>query len=218
MKENEIDAAMRILRRVTKDMPEPYVTRLAHTTRDPFPILIATIQSLRTRDVPTETASEQLFALAKTPAEMVKLTWEQVERAIHPVMYAGVKAQNILKISRILIDQYDGLVPADLEKLDALPGVGRKTANLVITLGFGMPGICVDTHVHRITNRWGYVSTKSPDDTEMALRAKLPGEYWIEINAELVEYGQNICTPVLPKCSTCPLFQFCDRVGVKKSR
>jgi endonuclease-3 len=218
MKENEIDAAMKILRRVTKAMPEPYVTRLAHATHDPFLILIATILSLRTRDAPTEAASEHLFALAKTPADMVKLTWEQVEQAIHPVMFAGVKAQNILEICRILLDQYDGLVPADLDKLDALPGVGRKTANLVITLGFGLPGICVDTHVHRITNRWGYVRAKSPDETEMALRAKLPRKYWIEINAELVEFGQNICTPVLPKCSSCPLFEFCDRVGVNKSR
>ncbi len=218
MKENEIDAAMRILRRVTKDMPEPYVSRLARTTHDPFLILMATILSLRTRDAPTETASERLFALAKKPAEMVTLACDQVEQAIRPAMFPSVKAQNILKICRILIDEYHGLVPADLDKLDALPGVGRKTANLVVTQGFGLPGICVDTHVHRITNRWGYVRTKTPDDTEMALRAKLPRKFWIEINAELVKFGQNICTPVLPKCSACPLFEFCDRVGVKKAR
>ncbi len=218
MKDSDIDAAMKILRRVTKDMPEPYVTRLARSTHDPFLILIATILSLRTRDAPTEKASEQLFALAKTPAKMAELTWEQVEAAIHPAMFPGVKAQNILKICRILLDQYGTQVPADLGELDALPGVGRKTANLVITLGFGLPGICVDTHVHRIANRWGYVKTKTPDDTELALRAKLPKKYWIEMNAELVEFGQNICTPLLPKCSTCPLFQYCDRVGVQRSR
>jgi endonuclease-3 len=218
MKESEIDAAMRILRRVTKAMKEPYVGRLAHATHDPFLILIATILSLRTRDVPTETASEQLFALAKTPDKMVELSRPQVEHAIHPVMFSSVKAANILKICRILLDQYDGQVPADLDELDALPGVGRKTANLVITLGFGLPGICVDTHVHRITNRWGFVKTKNADETEMALRAKLPKKYWIEINNELVEFGQNICVAVLPKCSTCPLYQYCDRVGVTRSR
>ncbi len=218
MRDNEIDAAMRILRRVTTAMKEPYVGRLAHTTHDPFLILIATILSLRTRDDPTEKASEQLFGLAKTPAKMAKLSREAVERAIRPVMFSGVKAENILKTSQILVEKYSSQVPADIEELDTLPGVGRKTANLVVTLGYGLPGICVDTHVHRVTNRWGYVRTKSPDDTEMALRAKLPKKYWIEINGELVKFGQNICTAVLPKCSACPLFQYCDRVGVTRSR
>ncbi len=218
MKDNEIDAAMRILRRVTKTMPVPYVTRLAHETHDPFLILIATILSLRTKDSACEIASERLFKLARTPEKMVVLPWEEIATAITPVMYPGVKAQNIVKICRIMLDQYGGRVPDDLEALDALPGVGRKTANLVITLGFNQPGICVDTHVHRITNRWGYVKTKTPDETELALRAKLPREYWIEINSELVAFGQNVCVAISPKCSTCPLLQYCDRVGVKHSR
>lgn len=209
---------MRILRRVTTDMTVPYVTRLARETHDPFLILIATILSLRTRDAATEIASERLFKLARTPQAMVKLPWEEIATAIQACMYPGVKAQNIVKLCQILIDRYNGRVPDDLDQLDALPGVGRKTANLVITLGFNQLGICVDTHVHRITNRWGYVNSKTPDQTELALRAKLPREYWIEINSELVAFGQNICVALSPKCSICPLFDYCDRVGVKQSR
>lgn len=218
MKDAEIHAAVKILRRVTKDMLTPYVTRLAYETHDPFEILISTILSLRTKDAVTEEASQRLFALATTPYDMVRLSPDVIERAIRPVMYSGVKSQNILKICKILIDEYGGRVPDDLEKLDDLPGVGRKTANLVITLGFHQLGICVDTHVHRITNRWGYVHTKTPDETEMALRAKLPKQYWIEINSELVAFGQNICVAISPKCSTCPLLNYCDRVGVVHSR
>lgn len=218
MKDNEIDAAMNILRRATKTMTVPYVTRLARETHDPFLILISTILSLRTKDSATEVASERLFQLARTPEQMVQLPWEEIATAIRAAMYSGVKAQNIVKICRILLDQYGGRVPDDLDQLDALPGVGRKTANLVITLGFDKLGICVDTHVHRITNRWGYVKTKTPDETELALRAKLPQIYWIEINSELVAFGQNVCVALSPKCSTCPLFEYCDRVGVKQSR
>jgi endonuclease-3 len=218
MKDNEIGAAIKLLRRVTKDMMTPYVTLMAHETHDPFLILISTILSLRTKDAVTEAASKRLFALAHTPQEMLRLTPAQVERAIRPVMYFGVKAKNILEICRILIEDYDGQVPNALEKLDDLPGVGRKTANLVITLGFQQLGICVDTHVHRITNRWGYVHTRTPDETELALRAKLPKEYWIEINSELVAFGQNVCLPVSPLCSTCLLYRYCDRVGVTHHR
>lgn len=218
MKDADIRAVVRILRRVTKGMLSPYVTRLAYNTHDPFMILISTILSLRTKDAVTEDASQRLFALADTPQEMLRLSPQEIERAIRPVLYYGVKTQNILKICRILIEQYDAHVPSDLDKLDELPGVGRKTANLVVTLGFNKPGICVDTHVHRITNRWGYVNTKTPDETEMALRAKLPKEYWIEINSELVAFGQNLCLPISPLCSTCPLLKYCARVGVTHSR
>ncbi len=218
MRDSQIHDVMRILREVARDLPVPYVTRLADETHDPFLVLIATVLSLRTRDTPTQIASDQLFALARSPADMVGLTWKQIAAAITPAMYFSVKAKNIHRICEILLAQYDGHVPADLELLDALPGVGRKTANLVITLGFNQPGICVDTHVHRITNRWGYVATKTPDETELALRAKLPREYWIEINSELVAFGQNICIASSPRCSTCPLFAYCQRVGVKNSR
>lgn len=218
MKDNEIVPAMNILRRVTKDMPVPYVTRLAREQGDPFLILIATILSLRTRDQPTEIASKKLFALATTPAQMAKLSVEQIGRAISTVQFPGAKADQIKRTCAILVKQYGGKVPDDLDKLDELPGVGRKTANLVITLGFHQLGICVDTHVHRVTNRWGYVHTRTPDETELALREKLPREYWIEINAVLIAFGQNICLPISPLCSTCPVLQYCDRVGVTKSR
>jgi endonuclease III len=218
MQDHQIADVMRILRRAARDLPVPYVTRLANETHDPFLVLIATILSLRTKDLPTQTASERLFALARTPEQMVLLPPDQIASAIAPVMYFSVKAQNIVRICGILIASYGGHVPGDLDLLDALPGVGRKTANLVITLGFDQPGICVDTHVHRITNRWGYVRTKTPDETELALRAKLPRRYWIEINSELVAFGQNVCVAASPKCSTCPLLAFCERVDVKHSR
>ncbi len=218
MKDDEIGDAVRILRRVTKDMTTPYVTQLTNVTHDPFLILISTILSLRTRDGATETASKRLFALATTPQQMLRLSSAQITDAIRPVLYYGAKSKSILQVCRILVEQYDGHVPDDLQALDELPGVGRKTANLVVTLGFHKLGICVDTHVHRITNRWGYVSTRTPDETEMALRAKLPKRYWIEINSELVAFGQNVCLPVSPKCSSCPLFRYCDRVGVTRSR
>lgn len=218
MLENDIDEVMSILRRATRYMPVPYVTRLADETHDPFLILIATILSLRTKDLPTERASEALFKLARTPATMAQLQWEEIATAIAPVMFPGVKGKNIHAICQILTEKYGSRVPDELDELDALPGVGRKTANLVVTLGFGKPGICVDTHVHRITNRWGYIKTKTPDETELALRERLPRKYWIEINKELVAFGQNVCQPVSPKCSVCPLLPYCDRVGVTKSR
>jgi endonuclease-3 len=174
--------------------------------------------SLRTKDAVTGIASPKLFALADTPRALLKLTPRQIEKAIYPVGFYRIKARNILKVCRVLVEQYNGNVPDEIDALVTLPGVGRKTANLVVTLGFGKPGICVDTHVHRITNRWGYVKTKTPEQTEMALREKLPRAYWIEINDELVALGQNICHPTSPKCSLCPLSQYCARVGVTRSR
>lgn len=218
MKDRDIHAVIRILRRVTRDMKRPYVGRLADSTHDPFLILIATILSLRTRDAATEQASEALFQRARTPEEMVSLSPAEIANLVQPTMYPLAKAKNIHKIAEILIQEYGGKVPSDLDELDALPGVGRKTANLEVTLAFHKLGICVDTHVHRITNRWGYVHTKTPDETELALREKLPEQYWVEINNELVMFGQNICLPVAPRCSICPLLKYCDRVGVKSSR
>lgn len=218
MTDDEIHTAIKILRRATRAWVTPYVTDLAQRSRDPFRILIATMLSLRTQDTATAVASKKLFALAATPRAMLKLTPRQIEQAIYPVGFYRIKARNILQICRVLIEQHQGRVPNDLGALVALPGVGRKTANLVITQGYGKPGICVDTHVHRITNRWDYVKTKTPEQTEMALREKLPRAYWIEINDELVALGQNVCHPTSPKCSLCPVRAYCDRVGVMRSR
>jgi endonuclease-3 len=149
---------------------------------------------------------------------MRQLTTRQIERAIYPVGFYRTKASRIRQLCAELLARYGGRVPNDLDALLGLPGVGRKTANLVVTQGFGRPGICVDTHVHRITNRWGYVRTGTPHDTEMALRRKLPTRHWIEINGLLVALGQTICRPVSPRCSSCPVASYCARVGVHRWR
>jgi endonuclease III len=214
----EIHEAMAILTEAVRKWQTPAVTIVSQRDGDPFTVLVSCILSLRTQDRTTAVASERLFALAAAPAAMVQLTVAEIEQAIYPVGFYRTKAVQIRNICQVLLDRYDGRVPEDLDELLQLKGVGRKTANLVITLGFGKPGICVDTHVHRICNRWGYVTSRTPDETEMLLRAKLPHEYWLTINDLLVTFGQNLCHPVSPRCSQCPLFHLCDRVGVVKSR
>jgi endonuclease-3 len=218
MHDEDIHTVIKILRQATRDFVTPIVTELAEQTRDPFRVLIGTILSLRTKDTTTAQVAPRLFALADTPEEMLRLTPDRIAETIYPVGFYRNKARTILAVCRELIARYDGRVPDEIDELLTLPGVGRKTANLVVTMGYGKPGICVDTHVHRITNRWGYVRTKTPEETEMALRAKLPPEYWIEINDLLVTWGQNVCHPTSPRCSICPLLPYCDRVGVVRSR
>jgi endonuclease-3 len=191
---------------------------VAEQSRDPFQVLIACILSLRTQDSTTGPAAARLFALARTPGDMLRVPVRRIQRAIYPVGFYRTKARGIHRISRELLERFEGRVPADLEALLTLPGVGRKTANLVVTMGFGRPGICVDTHVHRISNRLGWVRTKAPDETEMALRDRLPPRYWIELNDLLVSFGQNVCTPLSPRCSICPVRAQCRRVGVTTSR
>jgi endonuclease-3 len=191
---------------------------VAEQSRDPFQVLIACILSLRTQDTTTGPAAARLFALARTPADLLRVPVRRIQRAIYPVGFYRTKAKVIHRISRELLARFEGQVPDDLEALLSLPGVGRKTANLVVTMGFGKPGICVDTHVHRISNRLGWVRTKAPDETEMALRAQLPRRYWIELNDLLVSFGQNVCTPLSPRCSACPVRTLCRRVGVTTSR
>ncbi len=186
--------------------------------RDPFRVLIACILSLRTQDTTTGPASERLFALADTPRAMLTLTSRTIERAIYPVGFYRTKARVILGLCRDLLDRFGGRVPDDIDTLVTLNGVGRKTANLVVTIGFGKLGICVDTHVHRISNRLGFVKTRTPDETERALRATLPRRYWIGYNELLVTFGQNVCTPISPRCSSCPVQRICRRVGVTTSR
>ena len=179
---------------------------------------MACLLSLRTQDTTTGPAAARLFALADTPHAMLELSARTIERAIYPVGFYRTKARVIRGLSRDLLERFDGGVPDDIDALLTLKGVGRKTANLVVTLGFDKPGICVDTHVHRISNRLGYVRTRTPDETEMALRAKLPSRYWIGYNDLLVTFGQNVCAPVSPKCSVCPVARWCRRVGVRTSR
>ncbi len=217
MKDNELPKAVSRIKKAVAKWATPAVTIVART-RDPYRVLISCILSLRTQDKTTGEASARLFKLAVTPKKMLTLTTDEIERTIYPVGFYRNKAKELIEISKMLVDEFGGQVPDEIDELLKLPGVGRKTANLVVTIGYGKAGICVDTHVHRITNRWGYVQTKTPEQTEMALRAKLPKRYWIEINDLLVTFGQNQCKPISPLCSTCPLFEFCDRVGVEKSR
>lgn len=218
MRKAEIHAALRILRREVRQWQEPVVGVVARESRDPFKILIACVLSLRTKDQTTTEASRRLFTLAAHPASMVKVPLRLIERAIYPVGFYRTKAKQIREICRRLLSQFDGRVPDSIEALLTLPGVGRKTANLVVTVGYNKPGICVDTHVHRISNRWGYVRTKTPEHTEEALRRKLPLRYWITFNDLLVPFGQNLCQPVSPFCSRCMIRKYCDRVGVLRSR
>lgn len=218
MTEVQIHEAVALLAEAVVGWKTPAVTIVSQREGNPFKVLISCILSLRTQDRTTGAASERLFALADTPEKMMVLPCDTIEKAIYPVGFYRTKAAHILEICRILDTEYGGNVPDEIDELLKLKGVGRKTANLVVTLGYGKPGICVDTHVHRICNRWGYVGTRTPEETEFALREKLPKEYWIVINDLLVTFGQNQCSPLSPKCSTCRLAHLCDRVGVGKSR
>jgi len=218
MDEKTIRKVVNILREEKKNWNVPIVTLMSKTEKNPFKILIATVLSLRTKDEVTAKAAERLFEVADTPQKLLSLHEKEIERLIYPVGFYRKKAKTIKEIAKILMEKYSGKVPSSLEELLKLPGVGRKTANLVITLGFNKPGICVDTHVHRIMNRLGFVKTKTPEETEMALREKLPKEFWIEINDLLVSLGQHICHPVSPKCSKCPINEYCEKIGVIRSR
>jgi len=185
---------------------------------DPYRILIGCVISLRTKDEVSYAATARLFERARTPRQMQRLRSPTIAKLIFPAGFYNRKAEQIREISRLLVDRYDGRVPDSLEDLLELPGVGRKTANLVVTLGFDKPGICVDTHVHRISNRLGWVRTNHPDKTEQTLRTILPRRHWIPINETLVRHGQQTCKPISPICSSCPVETDCPRVGVQKSR
>jgi endonuclease-3 len=218
VKETAIDACVRILKREVRRWQEPIVGVVAKSSGDPFRILLSTVLSLRTKDQTTAQASARLFRLATVPKKLGSIPLRRIERAIYPVGFYRTKARHIREICRDLMARYDGRVPDTIEDLLTLKGVGRKTANLVVTLGFHKPGICVDTHVHRISNRWGYIRTRTPKESEEALRRKLPRRYWMIFNDLLVPFGQNLCKPISPLCSQCKLAQYCDRVGVVKSR
>ena len=214
---DNIDSIFHILNEEIKQWKVPAVTLISRE-RSPFQVLVSCIISLRTKDEVTGKASKRLYALADSPKGISKLSEEQIADAIYPAGFYRQKAKQILAISKDLLNNFNSVVPDNIEELLKFKGVGRKTANLVVTLGYGKPGICVDIHVHRITNRCGYVDTKTPDSTEFALRQKLPKKYWIPINDILVTFGQNICTPLSPYCSKCKLYSYCNRAGVDKSR
>ncbi|MFQ5735959.1 MAG: endonuclease III domain-containing protein [Thermodesulfobacteriota bacterium] len=219
MREEDIPKAIKVLRQEYRRFKTPYVTEVAAAKRrDPFKVLISCILSLRTKDETTREASERLFRLASTPVEMAALAPSVIEKAIYPAGFYRNKARTIIEISGELAQKYSSRVPDTIEELLKLRGVGRKTANLVVTFAYGKPGICVDTHVHRITNRWGFVTTATPDKTELALRERLPKRYWIEINDLLVAFGQNVCRPISPFCGCCRLSAWCEKAGVGSRR
>ncbi len=196
----------------------PAVSYVAITHNDPFCVLISTLLSLRTKDNVTLDASTRLFSVASDPASMLKLSASEIEELIFPTGFYKTKAQRILEISSILVEKYDGKVPSTVEELLSLPGVGIKTANLTLNLGFGIDAICVDCHVHQISNRLGWIETKTPEESEKVLQKVMPIKFWIPLNELLVSYGQEICTSVSPKCSECPEKQRCPKIGVTRTR
>lgn len=208
--------------KIIEVLKEEYKDRLTalddSSLKDPFQILISCLLSLRTRDETTIEASKRLFSIAKSPEEVLRLNKEEIEKAIYPVGFYRKKAETIYEISRRLVEEYNSSVPDTIDELLKFKGVGRKTANIVITHAYQKPGIAVDTHVHRISNRLGLVSTKNPEKTEFALKKVIPEEYWISLNSLFVIHGQTICTPLSPKCSKCVIRAYCKRVGIKKFR
>jgi endonuclease-3 len=218
MNDRDISKVIHIIEKEVAKWELPIVSSLAEEHSGPFPILISTILSLRTKDEVTAKAAERLLALARTPEEMLKLSEGKIIKAIYPVGFYRTKAKTILHISKELINRFQSLVPDTIEQLLTLKGVGRKTANLVVALGYNKEGLCVDTHVHRISNRLGYVKTKTPEETEYALRKKLPSIYWLRYNTLMVAFGRHVCVPISPFCSRCPVFAYCDRVNVVRSR
>ena len=218
MRDSDIHSVIQKLKSASHQWVVPAVTQVGVRTQDPFQILISCLLSLRTKDQVTSQAAMRLFSRARTPQQLLSLPLKAIQKLIYPVGFYRTKAKRIHQICRDIIGRFQGKVPKTLEELLTLPGVGRKTANLVLTVGFKEFGICVDTHVHRISNRLGYVRTKNPFETEMALRAKLPKRYWIEYNDLLVSFGQSICRPISPWCSRCPIERYCSRMGVTQTR
>ena len=222
MKSVDTPTLNKILRRLKNEILQwktPAVGVIADKAVDrPFETLISTILSLRTKDKVTEAASQRLLTRAPRPDIAVSLSIREIEQLIYPVGFYHTKAGHLKETCRALLRDYGGKVPRSIEELLNLPGVGRKTANLVLTVGFGDYGICVDTHVHRISNLWGYVATRTPEETEFALRKKLPRRHWKTFNDILVTFGQNLCVPVSPWCSKCPVAGYCPRIGLKRHR
>lgn len=203
--------------KILKDAKQPRseFVNLMESYSDPFLVLISCILSLRTNDKTTYPATLRMLQLGKSPKDFSEVSATDLEKAIFPVGFYKNKAKQIIELSRLLVEKYNSKVPETIEELMKFNGVGRKTANLVIARGFNKPAICVDVHVHRIFNRLGYIKTKKPEETEFALKAKIPEKFWIEINTLFVTHGQNICKPIVPLCSICPIESYCKKVGVK---
>ena len=206
----DIDKIVKLLKDAKQ--PQSEFVKLMDSFKNPYLVLIACILSLRTNDKTTYPATLRMLELAKTPKEMKNVSQEELAKAIYPVGFYENKARQIIELSKTIDEELNGQVPDEIEDLIKFKGVGRKTANLVLSLGFNKPAICVDVHVHRIFNRLGYIKTKTPEETEFALREKLPQKYWIDINTLLVTHGQNVCKPIKPKCSECPIARYCAKI------
>lgn len=218
MKTGDIAPVNRILKREYASRHAPIVELVHAQTRDPFKVLVATILSARTKDETTAEVSKRLFRVVNTPADLKKISLRRLGKLIFPIGFWRTKAKHLKQLPEVLCGKFDGKVPQTLEEMCELPGVGRKTANLVLTVAFDKYGICVDVHVHRICNRLGLISTVTPFESEMTLRKILPRRYWKTWNSQLVSFGQTVCAPTSPKCSSCPIRKYCDRVGVTRSR
>jgi len=213
-----ISRVIALIQKHNEQYQVPAVTLVARNHHSPWHVLVSTIISLRTKDEVTSKAAERLFRKAPNPKKLLTLSEKEIGKLIYPAGFYKTKAKTIKDVTRIIEQQYGGRVPDEIDELVKLKGVGRKTANLVLIEGYGKDAMCIDTHVHRISNRFGYVKTKTPDETEMALREKMPRKYWKGYNELLVTFGQNHCAPISPRCSTCPVSEFCARVGVGRSR
>ena len=219
MKRSDIHKVYDLLEEAYRNMEEPSVTKISKQTKnDPFRVLVSCLISLRTKDEVTLESSERLFKIADCPEKMLNLSEAEIGKLIYPAGFYKTKAVTIKNICEILVNEYGSKVPDEIDELVKLKGVGRKTANLLIVEGYRRPAVCVDTHVHRIFNRLGYVKTKNPDKTEIELRKHLPENYWIRINEILVAYGRAVCRPVSPFCSSCTLESLCDKVDVTVRR
>ncbi|MBC8501321.1 MAG: endonuclease III [DPANN group archaeon] len=218
MKKVNVDKIYNILKKEAVNYKVPVVDLIELQTNDPFKVLIGTILSARTKDEMTVKASERLFSKINNLDDLERLSVKEIEKLIYPVGFYKNKAKFLKELPKVLKKEFDGKIPETIEELVKLPGVGRKTANLVVAVGFKKPAVCVDTHVHRIMNRFGYVKTKTPFETEMALRKKLSVKYWEKINSLLVAFGQHLCTPISPWCSKCPIIDYCNQINVKTKR
>lgn len=218
MKKVDIGKIYNTLKKESKNFNVPVVDLIQMQTKDPFKVLLGTILSARTKDKVTMKASDKLFSKVKGVGDLDKLSQKEVEKLIYPVGFYKTKAKHLKQLPKVMRDEFDGVIPQAVEELIKLPGVGRKTANLVVAVGFQKPAVCVDTHVHRIMNRLGYVKTNTPFETEMALRKKLPVKYWEKINSLIVAFGQHLCSPISPWCSKCPVIDYCNQNNVTTKR
>jgi endonuclease III len=214
MQDKDIDQIMEKLKQHFFTVRTPVVDLIQAKTQEPFKVLVATILSARTKDETTARVVSELFKVVETVDDFDKLSLEELDRLIYQVGFHREKSKHLKQLPKVLNEKFGGIVPDEIDDLLQLPGVGRKTANLVRAVAFQKPAICVDVHVHRICNRWGYINTKTPFESEMVLRDKLPLKHWLNINSYVVAFGQNLCTPRKPQCSRCPIFEFCARIGV----